>query len=151
MSFPSAVPIRLLNWKDAFILSRRTTLVLTSGKGNQANRCIRFACELYKNLWDYSLKASLPSLLQYVWYDLGYRCFYLQRPKYHAYLDHYDYLYRLAEVQQESGASLVSFLDVVRSHLGSGDKMDEGADKVLTEAKDGVQIMSIHESHHRGW
>lgn len=104
------------------------------------------ACELYKNLWDYSLKASLPSLLQYVWYDLGYRCFYLQRPKYHAYLDHYDYLYRLAEVQQESGASLVSFLDVVRSHLGSGDKMDEGADKVLTEAKDGVQIMSIHAS-----
>jgi ATP-dependent exoDNAse (exonuclease V) beta subunit len=59
-------------------------------------------------------------------------------------LDHYDYLYRLAELAQNNGESLVTFLDDLRPFLGSADAMNSESGEVIAEARDSIRIMTVH-------
>lgn len=101
-------------------------------------------CARYQAAKAYARASTLPALVQYLWYNLGYRFFYLERPGYHAYLDHYDYLYRLAELAQNNGESLVTFLDDLRPFLGSADAMNSESGEVIAEARDSIRIMTVH-------
>lgn len=101
-------------------------------------------CRRYQKTKEFMRSATLPALIQHLWFDLGYRSYYLEHPGYHAYLDHYDYLYRLAEQAQANGESLATFLDDLRPFLGTSDAMNTDGSEVLTEGKEGVQIMTVH-------
>ncbi|MFA6845261.1 MAG: UvrD-helicase domain-containing protein [Sphaerochaetaceae bacterium] len=104
------------------------------------------ACDFFEQLQENVRKLTLPSLVQFLWYESGYRLALMRYPRFQVYLEHYEYLYRLAMIQQEKGNSLVQFLDEIRPALGTNTKLEDGQGEVITEGKQGVQIMSIHKA-----
>ena len=84
----------------------------------------------------------LTDLLHHIWYRLGYRYHLLRRPEHAAYLEYYDYIYELARQHEEQG--LAAFLDRIRLHLGSSERLTEL--DILREGEAGVQLMTIHKA-----
>lgn len=82
--------------------------------------------------------------VSYIWHEMGYCHLVLQTPVNHSYEEHYDTLYSLAVSFDRQGMSLTAFLDYLRPLLGEEKKLRKL--EVLTEAKDAVQVMTIHAS-----
>ena len=87
---------------------------------------------------------SICKILDYLWYDLGYRDYMLSHELNRPYLEDFNNLYTIAVQYDSEGESLVSFLDYLRPLLNSTDKIEMEA--VYKEQIDGVQIMTIHKS-----
>jgi ATP-dependent exoDNAse (exonuclease V) beta subunit len=104
------------------------------------------SCAFFKDFKSSSEHLSLPSLLQKAWMESGYRFSLLSHPNCQVYLEHYNYLYHFAEIEQENGKSLASFLDDIRPYLATATKIDAFDEEILQEEKDGVHILTIHSS-----
>ncbi len=88
--------------------------------------------------------SSLSELMQFLWYESGYYLSLAAKPEYQMYLEHFTFLYRLAQVKEEQGMSLSQFLDFIRENLGLNERLDDL--DVLKEKGEGVQVMTIHKS-----
>lgn len=88
--------------------------------------------------------ASFSELMQFLWYESGYYLSLAAKPEYQMYLEHFTFLYRLAQVKEGQGISLSQFLDFIRDNLGLNERLDDL--DVLKEKGEGVQIMTIHKS-----
>lgn len=87
---------------------------------------------------------SLSALVHVLFYESGYYLHLAQKEEYQVYLEHYAFLYRLAQIQEEQGKSVSQFVDFLREHLGENEKIEDL--EVIKEVEEGVQIMSIHKS-----
>ena len=104
----------------------------------------QLASDLYSDLVRMTDSIPLAEIIQYVWYNGGYRWYLLKNPVNHAYLEYYDYLREIARKADERGESTAVFLDSLREKLGVNQKTDE-IDLFQQEAA-GVQIMTVHKS-----
>ncbi len=102
--------------------------------------CSRFFSQLCKRVET----GTLDEIMQFLWYESGYYLSLAARPEYQMYLEHFTFLYRLAQVKEEQGMSLSEFLDFIRSNLGLNERLDDL--DVLKEKGEGVQIMTVHKS-----
>ncbi len=100
--------------------------------------------EVYQNLKQASAHASLSSLLSMLWYESGYYLSLVAKPSYQVYTEHYTFLHRLAQLQQQQGKSLSQFVDFLRNNLAQNEKINDL--EILKEQQEGVQILSIHKS-----
>lgn len=98
----------------------------------------------YERLKQDAGSASLSSLVSLMWYESGYYLSLASNPSYQMYTEHYTFLHRLAQMQQEQGKSLSQFVDFLRDNLGQNEKIDDL--EVIKEVQEGVQILSIHKS-----
>ena len=105
---------------------------------------LKDAEERLENLKDVIATGSICKVVDYLWYDMGYRDYMLSKELNRSYLDDFDNLYTIAVDYDTNGESLVSFLDYLRPLLNSTDKIE--MDSVFKEKIDGVQIMTIHKS-----
>lgn len=87
---------------------------------------------------------SLSGLVSMLWYESGYYLSLATRPSYQIYMEHYTFLHRLAQLQQQQGKSLSQFVDFLRQNLAKNEKIDNL--EVIKEQEEGVQILSIHKS-----
>ncbi len=87
---------------------------------------------------------SICKVLDFLWYDLGYRDYMLSHELNRPFLDDFNNLYTIAVGYDNDGQSMVAFLDYLRPLLNSTDKIE--MDAVFKEQIDGVQIMTIHKS-----
>lgn len=92
---------------------------------------------------------SLTELLDYLFYDLGYREFLITNPANQVFIEHYDYLYTLATSFDKKKKGLSEFLDYLRPMLGNIAKLDSL--NVIQEESQGVNIMTIHKSKGLGF
>ncbi len=100
--------------------------------------------QVYESLLKSLETCSLSHLMQRLWYTSGYALSLASQPKYHVYIEHYTFLHRLAEMQEQQGKSVIQFLDFLRENLAQNEKIEDLA--VIKEEEAGVQIMSIHKS-----
>ncbi|MDY0289627.1 MAG: UvrD-helicase domain-containing protein [Sphaerochaeta sp.] len=105
----------------------------------------------YQGCSDFFLKlcekvetGTLSEIVQFLWYESGYYFSLASKPEYQMYLEHFSFLYRLAQVKEEQGMSLSQFLDFIRDNLGKNERLDDL--DVLKEKSEGVQIMTVHKS-----
>ncbi|MDA3834606.1 MAG: UvrD-helicase domain-containing protein, partial [Spirochaetales bacterium] len=99
---------------------------------------------LYRQLEEMTHSACLAELVEYLWYEGGYRYVVLRHPDQHRYLEYFDYLRELAFLADSRQESLSEFLDFIRAKLGNNEKISEI--ELMREQQEGVQIMSIHKS-----
>lgn len=97
--------------------------------------------ERLKNLFD---TISLCALIEYIWYNEGYRFQLLSNQNKHIFLEYFDFLFELARKADAEGKTTGAFVDSLRSNLGQYAKMDD-LEPSLEETQ-GVQIMTIHKS-----
>lgn len=100
--------------------------------------------DFYQNLKRASAHASLSSLVSMLWYESGYYLSLVANPSYQVYAEHYTFLHRLAQMQQQQGKSLSQFVDFLRSNLAQNEKINDL--DIIKEQEQGVQILSIHKS-----
>jgi len=86
----------------------------------------------------------LGRIVEYIWYEAGYRYELLTNPACHPYLEYYDYLYYLAVDADKRGSTMSEFLDFMRENLGKYERIEEI--DILKESREGVQILTIHKS-----
>ncbi len=116
------------------------TLVLSEALSSS----LEIAEKRLEDLKDVIATGSICKVIDYLWYDMGYRDYMLSKELNRSYLDDFDNLYTIAVDYDNNGESLVSFLDYLRPLLNSTDKIE--MDSVFKEKIDGVQIMTIHKS-----
>ncbi len=80
-------------------------------------------------------------ILDFLWYECGYRWHVLSDPANHPYLEHFEYLRNWFD---NLGLSLTALLQEMRQRLGENIKY-EGED-IVREQDDAVTIMSVHTS-----
>ena len=100
--------------------------------------------ELYDEVRARIDRVSIKDLLEYIWFDGGYRFNLLRNPDYHGYLDYIEYLGALARQFDERMDSAALFIEFLARNLGDYKKLDEV--NVVKDAPDAVQIMTIHSS-----
>ncbi|MCF7927938.1 MAG: UvrD-helicase domain-containing protein [Spirochaetales bacterium] len=106
---------------------------------------LRHAGLIYRSLSDMADRLPLEELVYHIWMTFGYRFHLLTTPRYHIYLEHYEYLRRLAADYDRKGASLAELLDFIRPKLGKPEKL--GEIKIEDKAEgSGVRMMSVHGS-----
>ncbi len=98
--------------------------------------------ELYRSIAADLDRRPLTELIHRIWYRGGYRYYILQQPRYHNYLEYYDYLIRMAERADRDGVA--GFLDFLRDNLGKYEKIEDI--NIPEDRSSGVQIMSIHKA-----
>ncbi|AFG36345.1 UvrD-helicase domain-containing protein [Spirochaeta africana] len=91
-------------------------------------------------------RLSPAELLDYLWYDCGYRWFLLRNPDNHAYLEHFEYL---REWFSRPGVRLPELLQELRERLGSSTKYD--GEEIVREQQDAVRILTVHSSKGLGF
>ncbi|TVR57670.1 MAG: hypothetical protein EA426_11880 [Spirochaetaceae bacterium] len=97
---------------------------------------------MYRKLLDMVDVQPVADVITMLWYQYGYRYTLLRDPRYHTYLEYYEYL---VEFSRSLGRpTLVEFLAAVRAHLGEFKKIDN-LEIIGAEAR-GVQIMTVHGS-----
>ena len=105
---------------------------------------LKTAEERLENLKAIIETGSICKMVDYLWYDLGYRDYMLSKHENRPYMDDFDNLYTIAVDYDNNGESIVSFLDYLRPLLNSNNKIEMNA--VFRETINGVQIMTIHKS-----
>ncbi len=100
--------------------------------------------EIYRYIRENMDSRPISELIYYLWYKTGYRYYVLQHAQYHSYLEHYDYLMKLADRADKNGDSLALFLDFLRENLGTYEKLEDL--EILKPEVAGVQLMTIHKS-----
>ncbi len=85
-------------------------------------------------------------LLDYLWFDCGYRWFLLSSPANHAYVEHFEYL---REWFSRPGLHLLPLLQELRDRLGSNTKYD--GSEIVREQENAVTILTVHSSKGLGF
>ena len=98
----------------------------------------------FARLKEAAASASLSSLVSILWYESGYYLSLASKSSSQVYTEHYTFLHRLAQLEQQMGRSLSQFVDFLRSNLAQNEKIDNL--EVIKEQEEGVQILSIHKS-----
>lgn len=108
----------------------------------------RFRYERVRNTYEASSRlavhAGITEVIEYLWFQAGYRFTVLKNPSHHRYLEFFEYLREMAMRADSAGESLPEFLDVIRSRLGTNERMSEI--ELLRRQSTGVQIMTLHKS-----
>ncbi|THB62872.1 MAG: hypothetical protein D6B26_06605, partial [Spirochaetaceae bacterium] len=102
--------------------------------------------EILASLTELRGRSDAAELLDFLWYDCGYRWFLLCQPENHGYLEHYEYLREWCRPYKKD---LVPMLAELRRHLGEAVKY-EGED-IVRESGNAVTIMSVHASKGLGF
>ena len=105
---------------------------------------LKLGLALYLQIQEWIDCRPISELVFHLWYNTGYRYYILQNPRYHNYLEYYDYFLKLAERADQNGVGLALFLDFIRENLGSYEKQDDL--EILKPKVTGVQLMTIHKS-----
>ena len=98
----------------------------------------------FENLKEAATVQRLERLIFMLWHESGYAHHYIQNRHYHAYIEHYELIYRLAQTFQEEGRTLSEFLDYLRERLGRNERLEEM--DLIREKEEGIQIMSVHQA-----
>ncbi len=99
---------------------------------------------LYEELVTIAGSRTKAELIEFLWYEGGYRYFIMRRPQNHRYLEYVDYAKELAMVSDAKGESLAEFLDGIRVRLGTHEKIQDV--ELLKTDSSGVKLMTIHKS-----
>ncbi|NMA23062.1 MAG: UvrD-helicase domain-containing protein, partial [Spirochaetales bacterium] len=130
---------------DSIVRLSHAELFSESVELEEAERRRLMRCkDFYERLRSLLGSRSLSELVQMIFYESGYYLHLVSRAEYQVYMEHYTFLHRLAQMHQEMGRSVSQFVDYLRQHLGTAEKIDEL--EVIKEQESGVQIMSIHKS-----
>jgi ATP-dependent exoDNAse (exonuclease V) beta subunit len=100
--------------------------------------------EIYLSVREAVDRVPIAELFHRLWYRYGYRYTILRNPRNHNYLEHYEYMNKLAERADRQGDSLATFLDFLRHNLGRYERIDDLA--VVKPRLPGVQLITIHRS-----
>ena len=103
------------------------------------------ACALFERLQGSIKKKSNAELITALWYDEGYRYLLLTEPRYHRYLELYDYLFALAVKADDAGQSLSAFIDTLISYIHAEEQVED-MEIPLEHGGDAVKIMTVHKS-----
>ena len=103
------------------------------------------ACALFERLQGSIKKKSNAELITALWYDEGYRYILLTEPRYHRYLELYDYLFALAVKADAAGQSLSAFIDTLISYIHAEERIED-MEIPLEHGGDAVKIMTVHKS-----
>ena len=103
------------------------------------------ACALFERIQGYIKKKSNAELITALWYDEGYRYILLTEPRYHRYLELYDYLFSLAVKADAAGQSLSAFIDTLISYIHAEERVED-MEIPLEHSGDAVKIMTVHKS-----
>lgn len=103
------------------------------------------ACALFERLQGSIKKKSNAELITALWYDEGYRYILLTEPRYHRYLELYDYLFALAVKADAAGQSLSAFIDTLISYIHVEERIED-MEIPLEYGGDAVKIMTVHKS-----
>ena len=99
---------------------------------------------LFRDIAAKADRVSHAELVCNLWYRGGYQWYLLKQEQYHPYLEFYDYIREIARRSDSQGMSLSGFTDMLRSHLGSNEKLDEL--ELPSRDGEGVRIMTVHKA-----
>jgi ATP-dependent exoDNAse (exonuclease V) beta subunit len=89
--------------------------------------------------------APVAETTDYLWNEGGLRLDLLTRPEAHSFLEHFDFIFRIAARVDEESGTLADFLALVKPYIdGDEEKMD--LDHTPRPAAPGVHILTIHKS-----
>ena len=114
----------------------------TAALGGEDRRRLEKGRELHDRLCALADVAAHSELISELWHACGYRYLLLRDPRYHSYLEHYDYLLELARRHGEE--PLAAFAEALRGQLGQYQRPEDV--EVHAAEQRGVQIMTIHKS-----
>ncbi|MBN1523698.1 MAG: UvrD-helicase domain-containing protein [Spirochaetales bacterium] len=100
--------------------------------------------ELYVYIKERIDTAPITQLVTDIWFRFGYRYLILKNPRYHSFLEYFDYFFELARQADSRGETLEIFLEMVRENLGKYEKLEDI--QIIQESEDSVSIMSIHKA-----
>ena len=103
------------------------------------------ASALFERIQGYIKKKSNAELITALWYDEGYRYILLTEPRYHRYLELYDYLFSLAVKADAAKQSLSAFIDTLISYIHAEERVED-MEIPLEHGGDAVKIMTVHKS-----
>ncbi|MCF7941369.1 MAG: UvrD-helicase domain-containing protein [Spirochaetia bacterium] len=115
-----------------------------SDRIRQAHARYMHAAGIYSELLERAQVRSISELIEYLWFECGYRYSILRHPQHHRYLEYYDYMREFALMSEARGDTLAEFLDAVRRRLGSSERVQDL--ELMKEHREGVQLMTIHKS-----
>lgn len=98
----------------------------------------------FSRLCDAVKTKSLSEIVLMLWYESGYYLSLVSHSEYQIYLEHFNFLHRLAQMKEQEALSVSQFLDYIRENLGQNEKLSDL--DVIKEQGEGVHIMSIHKS-----
>ena len=114
--------------------------VLTGENRLRYEMCAMFFSELCEAV----KTKSLSEIVLMLWYESGYYLSLVSHSEYQMYLEHFNFLHRLAQMKDQEALSVSQFLDFIRENLGQNEKLADL--DVIKEWGEGVHIMSIHKS-----
>ncbi len=148
LSFASFLRSPFVNMSDEDIehimFNHRKDKELTLNLSQDGLLKLENANQILTELKEKEKKQSLCSIMDYLWFETGYRFFIESERKNASYSEHYDYLYTIANDYDSSNKGLIELLDRIREKLG--DVSDFKDLNVLREETSGVTIQTIHKS-----
>ena len=108
-------------------------------------QCYKRGKELFFSLQDALKTKTNAQIMQYLWYECGYRYLLLSKNNYQTFLELYDYLFYLATLADENSKTHSEFIDLIENYIKNEEKIDE-LDIPINQKKDSLMIMSIHKS-----
>ncbi len=100
--------------------------------------------ELVEELREKEKRETLSSIIDFLWFDTGYRFSIEAKASNESYREHYDYLFSICTDYDGESKGVVEFLDTIRPTLGNISSFKDI--NVLSEEKYGVTIQTIHKS-----
>ena len=108
-------------------------------------QCYKRGKEIFENVQEGLKTKNNAQILQYLWYESGYRYLLLSNPSYQTFLELYDYLFHLATLADASSKTHSEFIDLIEDYIKTKEKVDE-LDIPVNQKKDSLMIMSVHKS-----
>ncbi len=106
----------------------------------------RFANARRINAWIRAAadKTPIADLVLRLWEAEGLRLAILGKPDAHPYLEHFEYVFKLASDDDARGFTLAAFVDSIRGRLGTTDRLRD-LDPPREDAS-GVRVMTVHKA-----
>jgi ATP-dependent exoDNAse (exonuclease V) beta subunit len=98
----------------------------------------------YEHIKNNADKAAICELVDFFWFEAGYRYFILKDERFSNYLEYYHYMTSMARNFDDKQSCLAEFLDFIRGNLGKYEKL-EGSEILKSDSK-GVKLLTIHKS-----
>lgn len=117
---------------------------LSEGLNGDDTLLLEFGLETLEGALAIAEKGKITPILSYLWLDRGYRYFIEGKEENKNFSEHYDYIFSLASSYDESGRTLVEYLDRIRPYLGKESRLKDI--NIQREEKSGVTIQTIHKS-----
>lgn len=89
-------------------------------------------------------RRPLSTLVRTLWYDEGLRLGLVRKPDAHPFLEHFDYLFRLAADADARGLALASFVAELEPLTGTPDRLSDL--EAPRESGSGLRILTVHKS-----